>query len=117
MPIALIVDDEPLPRLAIQRVLQHKGWKAMTVGTVEDAKLLLRHSSVQLILIDVMMKDEIGTDAARDLGALAPEATLVLMSGYTPAMLQACGVTLGRAHFLQKPVDSGELDTVLLAAS
>jgi len=32
-------------------------------------------------------------------------------------MLQACGVTLGRAHFLQKPVDSGELDTVLLAAS
>ena len=114
----LLVDDEPLVRIAHRRVLQSLGY---TVIEAEDGlealeKLRTSPGAFDLVLTDQSMPRLSGADLARALLAEQPTANVVLCTGYSDVVDEGEARALGVRALLTKPVDRAVLATALRAA-
>lgn len=117
MPTALILDDEPRVRAAFERLLVRQGWDVLHASTEEEAVQRCRHHAarVDLLIVDVVLREKSGAAAAKALARIAPNALVVLTSGYDPSTLRKIGVDVDGGIFLQKPPDVQRLAAILRA--
>jgi CheY-like chemotaxis protein len=97
---ALVVDDEPLVRHLVRRILEPEVCGVVEVEDGEKALRLIERAreSIDVVLTDLAMPGIDGFDVVDVLSRHLPELPVLCMSGYvSPA-------TVGRAvPFLQKP--------------
>ena len=79
----LIVDDEPLNRELLRRVLMHD----YAIEEAEDARYALRlletrGEGIRLVLCDQLMPGRSGTDFAAEVRERWPEIVFLLLTGY-----------------------------------
>ena len=105
----LIVDDEPLVRMHVRRLLTQHGF------TVEDAPNgnagleAIRRALPDVVLLDMMMPDLDGVEVVRRLRASGLNVPVVLCSGDLGAA-RARGLEPGLVQCtLQKPFDQSQL--------
>jgi CheY-like chemotaxis protein len=115
-PRLLLVDDEPALLRSLRRQLAGLA-DVVTIGSGREAlELLLRDSSFDLVLCDLMMPDMTGMDLHQRLTQERPDLIerIVWMTGgaFTPQALQFLS-QLGRRR-LEKPVSFADL-TALVA--
>lgn len=116
----LLVDDEPLVRHATATVLRTLGYTVTTAESAPEARAALSGESFGVVISDVMMPGETGLDLLawmRTSGLMLP---VLLVSGYSPAAVEAAVAADARAAFLSKPWSMSDLDArirELLAAS
>ncbi len=95
-PVVLIVDDEPSILSSLKRSLRREGWQIVTAGNAEEGLAVLRSSPVSLVVSDQKMPGMNGLDFLARVGALAPSARRVLLTGWpemlSPAELKATGI-------------------------
>lgn len=104
----LIVDDEPLLRTTIRRILAPLGAALVEAGTVEEALELLR-SGIDLVITDVKLGQGSGVDVARAAASMHPAPPVIAVSGGAEA---ADGLALGKAgvaSFVAKPFSAQDL--------
>ncbi|HEU4401264.1 MAG TPA: response regulator [Candidatus Polarisedimenticolia bacterium] len=112
----LVVDDEPVVREAVCRVL---GAAGLSVATARDAASALAHpalASCRLALCDLMLPDRTGMDLLADLRRLRPDLPVVVITGYATADHAARAREAGAFDFLAKPFEAEELLTVVRQA-
>jgi DNA-binding NtrC family response regulator len=105
----LVIDDEPVVRAAVRRVLEAHG---LHVATAEDAASGLRHpaaATCRLVLCDIMLPDRSGIGVLHELAVRRPDLPVVLITGYATPDLAARAGEAGAAAFLAKPFEAGEL--------
>jgi CheY-like chemotaxis protein len=105
----LVVDDEPVVRDALLRVLGDEG---LSVALVPDAESALAHPALadcRLVICDIMLPGQSGLDAARAFRRLRPELPIVLITGYATAGSETRALEAGATAFLAKPFDVTEL--------
>jgi len=105
----LVIDDEPVVREAVRRVLEADG---LRVATAEDAMSGLGHPALaacRLVLCDVMLPDRSGIDVLRELAHARPDLPVVLITGYATPDLAERAREAGAAAFLAKPFEAFEL--------
>jgi DNA-binding NtrC family response regulator len=117
--VILLVEDDAHSRLAFGNLLRMKGFKVVEARDAKEAVSLLSQWTIDLLITDVYLPDADGFDLVDLMRAKHPKTPLIVMSGY---FSQRAGdaILQGMAHFIQKPVDTGELvETVrrLLSAS
>ncbi len=97
----LVVDDEPVSRLAISEHFRNEGWVVFESGVGRQALELCRkhRDQITVLLIDYSLPDMSGDDLASQIKQTCPEASLVYMSGYPGLKLEPPGT------LLQKPID------------
>jgi DNA-binding NtrC family response regulator len=109
----LVIDDEPVVREAVRRVL---GAQGLDVATAGDAAAGLAHPAAaicRLVLCDLMLPDCSGMDVLAELARRRPGLPVVLITGYATPDHAARAREAGAADFLAKPFDAKELvDTV-----
>jgi DNA-binding NtrC family response regulator len=109
----LVVDDEPVVREAVRRVL---GAQGLDVATAGDAAAGLAHpaaATCRLVLCDLMLPDRSGMDVLAELARRRPGLPVVVITGYATPDHAARAREAGAADFLAKPFDAKELvDTV-----
>jgi two-component system chemotaxis response regulator CheY len=104
----LIVDDSPVMRKMVQRVLELSGFDTadcFSAGNGLDALDLLRHQSVDLILSDINMPQMDGEAFLQALGAderLRSIPVLVLSTDATSRRMRNM-FALGAVGYLSKP--------------
>lgn len=83
--LALLVEDEDDVRAVVRSQLQGLGFAVVEASTGEEAvELLAALDQVRLVVTDIVMPGSIdGYALARMVAADAPEARLVMMTGYT----------------------------------
>jgi len=118
-PRLLLVDDEPALLRSLGRQLAGLA-DVVTIGSGRDAlELLLRDSSFDLVLCDLMMPDMTGMDLHQRLTQERPDLIerIVWMTGgaFTPQALQFLS-QLGRRR-LEKPVSFAELSALVASAA
>ena len=106
----LVVDDSPHDRAVVRKMLQQEGLEVVGevssgVQAVEQFRLL----QPDVALVDLLLPQMSGVEAARAILALQPKATLVAMSGLSQPSVQAEVERVGIRGFVVKPIEKAEL--------
>jgi CheY-like chemotaxis protein len=82
----LVVDDEPLMRSVMKRILVDEGYVVLTASNPAEALALAdTPTRPDLVLTDLLMPGMDGVELARRLHALWPETSFVFMSAMSGA--------------------------------
>jgi DNA-binding NtrC family response regulator len=106
----LIVDDEPIVRTALQRLLEARGFAVRSaadgVGALQTAQVF----APEFLIVDYMLHGSMdGLAIASALQSTDPELRVIVISGYGSADLEARIASLAHARFLWKPFDTAAL--------
>lgn len=105
----LMVDDEELIRRMAAGMARRIQIDLVTVGTAAEAMDVARTSNIDVLIADVLLGEGLdGIDLARQIGAMTPGLSVILMSGYTPSHFEMAGLPEG-TQFLMKPFNSDSL--------
>ena len=105
----LVVDDEPVVREGIRRVLDAAGLNVATAAGAEQAVAHPAAVSCRMVLCDLMLPDHSGIDVLRALRKARPGLPVVMITGYGTTESQAQALEAGAAGFLAKPFEESEL--------
>jgi CheY-like chemotaxis protein len=81
MPRVLIVDDEPLNRDLLRRVL-YKDHEVVEAGSGEEARTIVERGGIDLVLCDHVMPGMSGCELAREVRKISPGTVSLLLTGY-----------------------------------
>jgi len=110
----LVIDDEPLVRAVIGRLLEDWGFKAVEAGNGKEGLQLARrvNGALCLVISDLTMPEMDGLEFAGAFRKLYPTVPILFITGKSATAL-ADRISGGRDHLLFKPFDPDTfLDTV-----
>jgi DNA-binding NtrC family response regulator len=86
MATVLIVEDDPIIRLAGENAMQEWGYQTLTASDVDEAMEILRSPQpIDVLFTDIYLKTEAhgGCDVARKGLDLRPDLRVLYVTGYT----------------------------------
>ena len=114
----LVVEDDALNRLAIQRLLEKGGYRPTSCQNGAEALELLARESFDLVLMDVQMPVMDGLEAIRRIradtsGRFDPAIAVIAMTAYAMDGDRERILAAGMDDYVAKPVDFDQLVLVL----
>ncbi|MDD9269372.1 response regulator [Paenibacillus sp. GCM10023248] len=112
MLTALIVDDEPLMRMGIQKAI---NWSSYGIGEIQTAPngrialQMVEERQPDLLLTDVRMPGLDGLELSRAVKERWPAIKIVIISGYDEFSYAKKSIAIGVTDYLLKPIDSKSL--------
>ena len=103
----LVVDDEPLIRETIKRVLGFDGHTVETAGSGREALALFEEDKFDLLILDYEMPDMRGDELALLIKALVPNQPIAIITGYREAAVRSLLTEVDL--IVSKPFDPQEL--------
>jgi DNA-binding response OmpR family regulator len=105
IPIALIVDDDPRVREALQRLLEREGLDTVGAGNLAGAReRIARHrDTLQVVIVDLGLGEEDGLDLVRELRRSDPPPSILVFSAVADGARGAQALALGVDRVLTKP--------------
>jgi len=108
----LLAEDDARVRLVAERTLREAGYRVRVARDGEEALRIFDvegDSSIQLVLLDVVMPQLSGKAAAEKIRAMNPSVPIVYMTGYDFNLLESGLVPEARDSVLQKPFEQHDL--------
>jgi DNA-binding NtrC family response regulator len=105
----LVVDDEPVVRDAVRRVLEDAGLRVAVERSGEDALASEALDGCRLVICDVMLPGMSGIELVAAIRVRDPHLPVITMTGYATADVEAQSRRVGATTFLAKPFDQDEL--------
>jgi CheY-like chemotaxis protein len=107
--ILLVEDEEPL-RLLVAGFLESNGYVVLQASEAKEAiKLARKKDRIDLLMTDVVMPGQSGSELAAALRKFLPNLKLLYMSGYTSDLITQHGVRESEATLLEKPFTKSSL--------
>lgn len=109
----LIVDDEPLARELLAKLLScYKAVKVVGAADGVDAALkIITQELPELVFLDVQMNPNDGFDLVNELKELGIETNIVFVTGYDKFAIRA--IKCAAFDYILKPVDPTELKSTI----
>lgn len=109
----LVIDDDPLLRRTLGRILTTAGHTVTCAATVRQGMEALLAGNIDVVVTDIYMPDEDGLDALRQLREARPETPVIVLSGRLAdefgQALEAMLLSLGAVATLTKGPDLSPL--------
>jgi PAS domain S-box-containing protein len=113
---ALLVEDQPNVRAAIERSLRNAG---LAVTAVRDAAaaldVLSRAQAVDILITDMMMPGMSGAELATVVATSHPGLPVIIMSGYSEELTNLQRELPANSRFVEKPVNAKRLIELIAA--
>lgn len=103
----LLVDDDADATTAIESEFGRNGVSVIVATNLADARVLLRHRPVDVVLLEIRLPDGRGESLLPDIEACSRQPALIITSAFLPG-LQSCALEY-RPLALSKPVDAHSL--------
>lgn len=100
----LLVDDEPLVRRSLSRVLKSKGHEVIEANDGIEGLEKWKSLNPDLVFLDVLMPGLSGPEVLREIG-LEKKAKVILMSAYAGEHNMETALQMGADLFLPKPFE------------
>ncbi len=112
----LLAEDEPAVAASVEEQLRALGHEVVAeAATGEEAVSLARQTDPDVVVMDIVMPDGDGIEAARRIAEQAP-TPVVFLSGHFDEDLLEGVVASGGLAYLLKPATSGQLQAALTLA-
>jgi DNA-binding NtrC family response regulator len=105
----LVVDDEPVVRDAVTRVLTEEGLRVACVASGEDALAHEALAECRLVICDLMLPGMPGLELMSAIRLRRPGTPILAITGYATGEVAARAASAGATTFLAKPFDHDEL--------
>lgn len=109
----LVVDDEPNIRRLVEKELGNERRRIATAGTVREALTLFKREAFDLALLDMRLPDGSGLDLLTHFQELAPEAQVIVITGYGDVDTAVHAMKMGAYDYITKPFDLDRLALVM----
>jgi DNA-binding response OmpR family regulator len=109
----LVVDDDADTRLNLCDILELDGHRVEGVGTASEALARDDWHRYGAIVLDRKLPDGTAEDLLPRLRRLAPDAAVVIVTGFADAPATISAFQLGAADYVLKPINPDELRTRL----
>lgn len=107
----LVIEDEPDIRRNLEYNLGREGFKASSVGSLDEANEKLKSKKFDLILLDLMLPDGSGLDLCKKIKSNSEtEATpIIVLTAKDDEVDKVVGFELGADDYVTKPFSVREL--------
>lgn len=104
----LVVDDDPQIRMLVARLLRASGYRVTGAGNGDQMRQVLASTSIDLIVLDVMLPGASGFELCRELRkeSLLP---IIMLTARGEASDRIAGLDIGADDYLSKPFSPREL--------
>ena len=116
----MIVDDEPIIRKGLKKIINWEDYGFKVVCEArdgEDALELIKEHSIDFIVSDIKMHKVTGIELLREIREMGLDTLVLLLSGYDEFSYAQEGIRLGAFDYILKPIDSQKLKNILINAS
>jgi two-component system, OmpR family, response regulator len=104
----LIVDDDKEIRDLLGEYLQRHGLRVSTARDHDEMQAVLRRSSVDLVILDLMLPGKSGLEICRDL-RMHSKVPVIMLTAITETTDRVVGLEMGADDYVAKPFDPREL--------
>jgi two-component system response regulator MprA len=112
----LVVDDEPINRRVVSRVLGRAGYDVILAADGLEALEVLERERADAVLLDLVMPRLDGVETCRRIRALQPSLPVLMLSAMSDDETRARAEAAGVDALLEKPVVGADLVARLEAA-
>lgn len=112
----LVVDDDPVVRQCVVRVLAQDGHRVAEAASGAEAVLALERAHYELVVLDLRMPRLGGLTVLQHVRARHAATPVVVMTGFPTLENAKESIELGAIEFLQKPVDGARLRAAVVRA-
>ena len=105
----LVVDDDQFALRSMARVLEGESYEVVTAASGSEAIELLKQDSFDLVLADLKMPEIDGLEVLRQAREIAPQAVVLILTGYASLESAIEALREGAYDYLLKPCSAQEL--------
>ncbi len=105
----LVVDDEGAIRYSVSKTLQRVGYNVNEASSGEEALETMRNQRYDVVLTDIRMPGLTGVELLKRIKDIAPDAIVILMTGYASLGTAVEALRLGAHDYLIKPSSSQDI--------
>ncbi|WP_243372386.1 response regulator [Geotalea sp. SG265] len=107
----LLAEDDQAIRDMEGCILRDFGYRVMAARDGQEAVDIFRENSgsIDLVLLDMIMPKKNGSEACREILALAPQVKVLFISGYTADLIKEKGLLDKEIELIMKPISPPEL--------
>jgi len=112
----LLVDDEPLVRNALKKLIDSQNLATQIVGEAANGKQALemaKELKPNVIFLDIRMPQMDGLVSAQEIKRFLPDCSFVILSAYDEFEYARKAIDVGVYRFLLKPVEPDQIRHVL----
>ena len=109
----LVVDDDKDICRVISRDLSEQGYKINCVYTGSDAVSKIKNEHYDLLIIDLLLPDVIGTDLVKKIREFNNESKIIILTANPSTETVIQTLRNGISDYITKPYDSAYLRTVI----
>jgi len=104
-----LVDDEPLVRETVGKVLRHLGADVTCFACAADCLEQLGREECDLLITDIKMPGIDGMELLRRVKRLIPSLPVLVITGYGDIRMAVRAMRAGAVDFIEKPLDRKSL--------
>jgi signal transduction histidine kinase len=104
----LVIDDELGPRESLRFLLKNE-FEVLCADSVDKGISLLREKGPDLVIMDIRMPGKNGIDGLREIRAVDPNVSVMMLTGYGALETAQEAIRLGATDYLSKPFDTDDM--------
>ena len=108
-PVIVVVEDEPLQRVAIAAYLQREGLQVLEADSGAALWSLIEKHAVDLVLLDVRLPGDDGFVVARRVRERWPRMGIIMVTAKHDTVDRVVGLETGADDYIVKPFEPREL--------
>jgi DNA-binding NtrC family response regulator len=105
----MLVDDEERFLKTTSRLLERKGYDAVTATSGREALTKLGSSNIHVVILDVKMPGMDGMETLKAIKHEFPLVEVIMLTGHGTIESAVEGLKTGATDYLVKPADIGDL--------
>lgn len=109
----LVVDDEPMMRDLLEKILVRDGYQVFTAEDGDVALEILKSEQVSIVLSDLQMPKLSGFDLLKIIKEKYPHIGVVMMTSHGDTYTVKDALLLGADEYITKPFKSFEISMVV----
>ena len=100
----MLIDDEERFLSSTSKLLQRKGYNAVTAASGTEALAKLKSSSIHVVILDVKMPGMDGMEILKNIKRDFPLVDVIILTGHGTMESAVDGLKAGASDYMVKPV-------------
>ena len=109
----LIVDDDDLVNISLQKALKASGFNVDICTSGKQAIKYFENFSPDLVLLDVYLGDMNGLEVLKKILLVDPDLPVIMITGYAEVETAVNAIKMGASDFLLKPINYEQLEVLI----